>query len=190
MDRCIKIAVAYRQKFKKDFFIDIIGYRRYGHNEQDQPFFTQPLMYEKIRGKPTVYEEVATRLIKNGVLTSEEIRESRDRYLKAYEEDYTKVINDQVNTEELKMMDDPIYKVKDISTESTGVSKDILNSVFETITTWPENFNIHPTIKKIYDERRKHFHNNENLDWATMESLAFGSLLQEGYGVRLSGQDV
>ena len=69
LDRCIRIAVAYRQKFKKDIFIDIVGFRRYGHNEQDQPFFTQPLMYEKIKKKPTVYDEFVGKLIDQKILT-------------------------------------------------------------------------------------------------------------------------
>ena len=70
LDRCIRIAVAYRQKFKKDIFIDIVGFRRYGHNEQDQPSFTQPLMYEKIRSKATVYDELVAKLINKKILTS------------------------------------------------------------------------------------------------------------------------
>ena len=77
--------MAYRQKFKKDFFIDIIGFRRYGHNEQDQPFFTQPFMYQKIQKKMTVYDELVEKLINKKILTKEEIEEKRKSYLKQYE---------------------------------------------------------------------------------------------------------
>ena len=74
--------------------------------------------------------------------------------------------------------------------KGTGVERKILDEVFKKLTTWPQDFNIHPTIQKIYEERIKNYQNNDNLDWATMESLAFGTLLKQGYGVRLSGQDV
>ena len=79
-------------------------------------------------------------------------------------------------------MPNPQYK--------TGVPRDTLKEIFHKITVWPKNFNIHPTIKKIFEERTKNFNQGENIDWATMESLAFGTLIQEGFGVRLSGQDV
>lgn len=188
LDRCMRIAVEYRFRFKKDIFIDIVGFRRYGHNEQDQPFFTQPKMYEIIKNKPTLYEYYTAKLIEKGFLTKEEIDAKRNTYIKKYEEDYEKVLHekyDKFTQEELALR-----TLKPVQTSSTGVSKNVLSEVFEKITTWPEDFNIHHTIKKIYDERRKNFHNNEPLDWATMESLAFASLLKEGFGVRLSGQDV
>ena len=95
LDRCIRIALAYRQKFKKDFFIDIVGYRRYGHNEQDQPSFTQPLMYEKIKNKKTIYDEVMTKMIDKKLLTREEIATTRNKYMKHYEEEYAKVMSDK-----------------------------------------------------------------------------------------------
>jgi 2-oxoglutarate dehydrogenase E1 component len=78
LDRCIRIAVEYRFKFKKDIFIDIVGYRRYGHNEQDQPFFTQPKMYEIIKSKPTLYEYYTKKLIEKGILTQQQIDTKRN----------------------------------------------------------------------------------------------------------------
>lgn len=93
LDRCIRIAVEYRFKFKKDIFIDIVGFRKYGHNEQDQPFFTQPKMYEIIKNKPSIFELFSRKLISKGILTKEEIEAKKNSYLKKYEEDYEKVLN-------------------------------------------------------------------------------------------------
>lgn len=110
--------------------------------------------------------------------------------MKEYEEDYKKVMNDK--TDPQPKPEDPHYEVKKVDNiqHKTGATKATLTEIFKKVTTWPQDFNIHPTIKKIFEERIKNFSNNDNLDWATMESLAFGTLLQEGYGVRLSGQDV
>ena len=156
LDRCIQIAVAYRQKFKKDIFIDIVGYRRYGHNEQDQPAFTQPKMYEKIKNMPTAYEAYAERMVEKKVMTAEEIKEKRDQYFKLYEKEYQNVVNDKF--ESYQTGEDVIYKLKEVdTTKGTGVSKSILDDVFKKVTTWPEDFNIHPTIKKIYEERKKNY---------------------------------
>lgn len=95
LDRCVKIAMKYRNKFNKDIFIDLVGYRKYGHNEQDQPSFTQPLMYEEIKNKPSVYELYSKKLIEKGIMTQQEVDAVRDKYWKEYEEDYAKVMKDQ-----------------------------------------------------------------------------------------------
>lgn len=110
--------------------------------------------------------------------------------MKEYEEDYKKVMNDK--TDEKPEAKDPYYEVKSVENTQykTGTPKAVLGDIFKKVTTWPQDFTIHPTIKKIFEERIKNFNNNDPLDWATMESLAFGTLLQEGYGLRLSGQDV
>ncbi len=97
LDRSIKIAAAYRAKFKKDIFIDIVGFRRYGHNEQDQPLFTQPLMYEKIKDIPSVYETYSNKMIKEGVLTAEEVKATYEMHMKKYMEDYTKVLENRTD---------------------------------------------------------------------------------------------
>ena len=122
-------------------------------------------------------------------MTQEEVDAVRDKYWKRYEEDYAKVMNDQSDAAEHEYELDQIKKPT-LWGKSTGVPKNVLTDLFKKVTTWPSDFNIHPTIKKIYDERIKNFNNNDNLDWATMESLAFASLLHEGYHLRLSGQDV
>lgn len=110
--------------------------------------------------------------------------------MKEYEEDYKKVINDKSDAPPVQ--EDRYYEIMKVENaeNKTGVSRITLGEIFKKITTWPQDFRIHPTIKKIVEERIKNFNNNDMLDWATMESLAFGSLLHEGYGIRLSGQDV
>ena len=94
--RAVRIAVEYRQKFKKDVFIDVIGYRKHGHNEQDQPFFTQPKMYEVIKNKRTVFDEFSETLIEKKIMTEEQIKERKDFYMKQYDEAYQKVLNDKL----------------------------------------------------------------------------------------------
>jgi 2-oxoglutarate dehydrogenase E1 component len=98
--------------------------------------------------------------------------------MKEYEEDYKKVMSDK--TDEKPVTEDPYYEVKTVDNPQlkTGASKTVLSDIFKKITTWPQDFTLHPTIKKIFEERIKNFTNNESLDWATMESLAFGTLLQ------------
>lgn len=95
LDKCMKIAVEYRQKFKKDIFIDIVGYRRYGHNEQDMPNFTQPLMYDKIKNHPNVFELYSQKLIQKGVIDAQGIKALHAEFTQHYEADYKKVISDQ-----------------------------------------------------------------------------------------------
>lgn len=123
LDRCMKIAVAYRNKFKKDFFIDIIGYRRHGHNEQDQPTFTQPLMYEKIKHKHSVYETYSKKLLEKGVVTVKDLNELKQLYTSQYEEDYKKVIADK--HDHFKQDELEITKIRNPNNpeKKTGVSK-------------------------------------------------------------------
>jgi 2-oxoglutarate dehydrogenase E1 component len=177
LDNCMQIAVQYRQKFKKDIFIDIVGYRRFGHNEQDQPFFTQPKMYEKIKNHSSVFEKYSEKCVQTGAMSKEEIETVRKEFMKEYEEDYKKVMSDK--TDEKPVTEDPYYEVKTVDNPQlkTGASKTVLSDIFKKITSWPQDFTLHPTIKKIFEERIKNFTNNESLDWATMESLAFGTLL-------------
>lgn len=94
----MKIAVAYRQKFKKDIFIDIVGYRRYGHNQQDQPNFTQPKMYEVIKNKANVFQTYSNKLITKGVIDLKSVEEMKNQFYKQYEEDYKKVISNNFDS--------------------------------------------------------------------------------------------
>jgi len=190
LDKCVKIAVSFRQKFHKDFFIDIIGYRRFGHNEQDQPNFTQPIMYDKIKNHPTSYEIFSKQLLERGVVTQEYIDNLRDDHLRKYDEDYKKVLAEKFDPIP-PQYENPSSKIRPptIWGSSTGVPKDVLSELFVKLTTYPSDFNIHPIVKKLYNERIKLFNNNEHLDWPTLESLCWAATLKEGYGVRVSGED-
>ena len=151
LDKCMKIAVEYRQKFKKDIFIDIVGYRRYGHNEQDMPNFTQPLMYDKIKNHPNVFDLYSQKLIQKGVIDAQGIKALHAEFTQHYEADYKKVIADQFDN--FKQDDLAIRQIKTPALwgKATGVPRDILSNLFHKITTWPSDFHVHPTLRKIYE---------------------------------------
>jgi 2-oxoglutarate dehydrogenase E1 component len=134
--RCIKIAVEYRFKFKKDIFIDIVGYRRYGHNEQDQPFFTQPKLYEIIKNKPTLYAYYTQQMIDKKVLNKEEIEAKRNSFMKHYEEEYEKALNEK--PEKYLTVNHWLRAIKPVPAGlRTGVSRGVLKEVFDKISVWP-----------------------------------------------------
>ena len=177
-------------RFKHDVVIDLVGYRRYGHNELDQPAFTQPLMYKRIKATKPVLQKYEEQLMKEGVLTPEMAHDMKahikTRIEKAYERSKTHKFNveDWKNEEweEIKK-DNPKYG----ALKDTGVSLSVLNRIGEQITTLPDDWHFHPMVKKIYDTRRKAVLEGKSIDWATAEALAFGTLIQEGFHVRMSG---
>ena len=187
---CARIAMEFRQKFKKDIVIDMICYRRFGHNEGDEPSFTQPIMYKKIKNHPTTLSVYSEKLIKEKTITKKDF-------------DNMKIKFKTLLTEQLKTAKE--YKPKLEWYEGvwsrfkpergkdkrglTGVSTDKLKRIGERINFIPEEFNIHRTIKKITENKKKMFLTGKGFDWATAEQLAFGTLLEEGIPVRLSGQD-
>lgn len=147
-------------------------------------------MYEAIKNQPTCYEIYSKKLLERGIITKEELEKIRNQHLAAYEEDYKKVISEKFDPspDQYEYEFSKIAKPK-IWGPTTGVPRTVLSDLFKKITTWPANFNIHPIVKKLYEERIKLFNNNEPLDWPTLESLCWASVLQEGYGVRVSGED-
>ena len=192
VDTVMKLAFQYRKKFKKDVFIDIYGYRRYGHNELDQPFFTQPLMYKLIAKIQPIYDKYAKKLIDEGVLTVDQRKETEDKYnkilRKSYEASKKTNLDKQawVSKPWENMIESELFgKIKD-----TGIPIDTLRSIGKQINTLPSTFHAHPQITKIYQQRALSIEKGEGIDFATAESLAFASLIYEGYGVRVSGQDV
>ncbi|TNE62497.1 MAG: 2-oxoglutarate dehydrogenase E1 component [Alphaproteobacteria bacterium] len=188
-----KLATEFRQTFKRDVVIDMICYRRFGHNEGDEPAFTQPLMYASIKNHPSVDRIYADRLIEEKVLTAEEFERMENEFVSYLEDEFEAARDYRVNKadwfegkwEGLGLASrDPEQRRAE-----TGVSEIALRQVGEQITTYPEKFNIHRTLKRVLDAKQQMFETGEGFDWATAEALAFGSLLREGYGVRLSGQD-
>ncbi len=188
-----KLAAEFRQTFKKDVVVDMFCYRRHGHNEADEPAFTQPLMYAAIRKHPTVVEIYGRRLIEEGVVTREEIdawtREFHDLLEAEFEtgRDYQPAKADWL---EGRWRGFTTPSKEDLARRATtGVEMEVLHEIGEVLTGVPEGFNIHRTLKRILDQKARRLADGREIDWATAELLAFGSLMKEGYHVRLSGQD-
>ena len=187
---CAKIATEYRQKFNRDIVIDMFCYRRFGHNEGDEPSFTQPLMYKKIKTQPTTLSIYGQKLVKEGLYTDEDINKSIIKFKEYLEKEFKESKNYK---SELKWFDGAWSRFKPTLGKDkrgfSGVDKKKLIEVGKKVTTIPDNFTVHPTLKKIFENKKKMFTENKLIDWTTAETLAFGTLLEEGFPVRLSGQD-
>ncbi len=185
-----RVATDFRLKFNRDVVIDLICYRRFGHNEGDEPSFTQPLMYQKIRSHPTPIKVYGQKLIQERIISSEQL----DKNIQEFKD----LLNDQFkNAKDYKPKIEWFegswsqYKPERGKDKRGVTGYDIkkLKDISEKINSIPENANIHKTIRKIFDYRKSSVLNGFGIDWSTAESLAFGSLLEEGYPVRLVGQD-
>ena len=189
----ITLAMEFRQKFHSDVFIDILGYRRYGHNEGDEPRFTQPLLYKAIMKHPNTRDYYARQLIQEGIYTNDQIKSIESTFNEYLEDklEEAKKINTVHLDHFLKDIWDKYRKPQKEDFESspeTGVAEDKLLKLGQKLTTLPENKKFFKKIYKILDERRKMI-NNKTIDWALAELLAYATLLDNGYPVRISGQD-
>jgi len=187
---CARIAMEFRQKFNRDIVIDMFCYRRFGHNEGDEPSFTQPMMYKKIKKHPTTVNVYAEKLIKDGTISKEEFNNMKL--------EFNNLLSQQFKTAKeykpkLEWYEGAWSRFKPERGKDkrgvTGVSIDKIKKIGEKLTVIPENFNAHKTIKKIFENKKKMFLTGKGFDWTTAEQLAFATLLEEGYPVRLSGQD-
>jgi 2-oxoglutarate decarboxylase len=185
-----KLAFEYRRTFKKDVVIDLFGYRRHGHNEGDEPGFTQPLLYAKIKNHPSVREAYQRKLFDEGVITETEVNSLLNDLKKRMNLSIEKI------RKETKRFDGDLTlavskKELDLSQteKNTSISVENFEAIIKGLTSVPENFNGHPKLSKFIESRRKLLDGSAKADWAYAESLAFGSLLLEGTPVRLSGQD-
>ncbi len=192
VDQVLELALAYKLKFKKDVVVDIIGYRRFGHNELDQPAFTQPLMYEIINKTKPVFEKYTDKLLAEGVLTKELLQEHLDRNNQRLEKAFEKSKSQSFQQESwiLKPAEDILENNKHGPPRDTDVELPILKELGKKITTLPADVKVHPQLKKIYEARYTSIEEGKGIDWGTGEALAFASLITDGYGVRLSGEDV
>ncbi len=194
-----ELAFDFRQQFRQDVVIDMVCYRRYGHNEGDEPAFTQPDMYGKINSHPSVSQIYRKELLAAGALTEQEMAEIEKLLQSELETALAEVKNQNQNKGERKDSESkerfagstaifqPPYSH---ATVETKITKDILAQVFKALTTVPEGFRIQPKVKKtVLDPRQKAFENGGPYFWSHAEALAFGSLLIEGTPIRLSGQD-
>ena len=187
-----KVATEYRQKFGKDTVIDMFCYRRFGHNEGDDPTFTQPLMYAKIKDQPTVRELYGRRLVAEGVASQQEVEGWVAEFDHFLDEEFEAGKGFHANKADWL---DGIWsglKVEpgqELQRGDTGVPEVKLKDLGHKITAIPERYDVHKTLKRVIDARRTAVDTGENIDWALAEHLAFASLLDEGFPIRLSGQD-
>jgi len=185
-----KVATEYRQLFGKDVVVDMFCYRRFGHNEGDDPTMTQPLMYAKIKNHPSVRDLYASRLIAEGVATQDDVDGWIAEFDKFLDEEFE--AGKQYKANKADWLDGKWSGLKLPSGDeryATGVPKQKLLDLGRKLTTIPERISVHKTVERVIAGRREAIEAGEGLDWATAESLAFASLLDQGYPVRLSGQD-
>ena len=187
-----KIATEFRQQFHKPVVIDMFCYRRHGHNEGDEPAFTQPLMYKRIRETQGVTENYGKRLESEGVIKPGELDELRASVTQHLEEEFQ--LGDNYRPNKADWLDGRWSGIA-VAEEGprrgeTGVELGTVKEVGTKITTIPPNFNAHRTIDRLMKNRRKTVDDGHGIDWSMAEALAFGTLLKEGFPVRLSGQDV
>ena len=187
---CAKIATEFRQKFNRDVVLDMVCYRRYGHNEGDEPSFTQPLMYKKIKKQSTTLDKYGKRLVDESLLSIDDLNNKKINFKKYLEKEF---LSSKNYKSDLKWYDGTWSRYKpELGKDKRGVSgvdKNKILSIGKKITSIPQNFVIHKTLKKIFENKNKMFSENSKIDWSTAETLAFGTLLDEGFSVRLSGQD-
>ncbi len=189
-----KLAIEFRQKFDKDVVIDMWCYRRFGHNEGDEPSFTQPLMYAKIKQHPPISQVYAARLIEQGVIDQSYVEVIVNGFTAHLEKEFEAAKTYKPDEADwfagrwsgFNRPGDPENARRNVA---TNIESKLLDSLGRTLTTVPDDLKIHPTLGRVLEAKRSMFKSGEGFDWATGEALAFGSLLAEGYGVRLSGQD-
>jgi len=185
-----EIALDYRIRFHRDVVIDLVCYRRLGHNEQDEPMVTQPLMYKRIGKLPTTRKLYAEELAREGVLATEEAEEMVAAFRNALDGGHHTNKTILSNYKPPFEVDWTRYKGRKWNEEDdTRLPLATLKMLGERITTVPENFKLHPRVQKIIEDRRQMARGELALDWGMAEHLAYATLLQEGYSIRLSGQD-
>lgn len=186
-----RIAVEFKQQFHADVIIDMFCYRRFGHNEGDEPSFTQPLMYKKIKEHPTTREIYAQQLVSEGVFTADQANNIVEEHLKFLDEEFeagTTFKQNKADWLEGKWTGLNKAHGDDWRGETSSALED-LKKIGDVMTTIPANMQVNGKLQRVVDNRKKAIESGEGLDWATAEHLAFGTLLLEGYAVRLSGQD-
>jgi 2-oxoglutarate dehydrogenase E1 component len=186
-----ELAAEFRQKFHKDAVIDMVCYRRHGHNEGDEPAFTQPIMYRKIKDQPTTREVYIKKLVAEGSMSQAETDAVNTEYFAKLESDFQAASSYKPNKAdwlEGRWQGLEVASGEDRS-GNTGVDEATLKNIGQALARVPEGFNVNPKIAKHLEAKREMMNSGEGIDWATAEALAFGSLVLEGTPVRLSGQD-
>ncbi len=189
-----KLAIDYRQTFGRDIVIDMWCYRRFGHNEGDEPGFTQPLMYNRIRQHPPVSALYANRLVSSGVVGEGYLAEAEAAFVDHLESNFEAAKGYKPNEADWfggrwSGFNKPVDPETARRNVATGIEAKLFDSLGRTLSTVPDGLEVHKTLARVIDAKRAMFETGEGFDWATGEALAFGSLVSEGYAVRLSGQD-
>ena len=188
-----KIATEFRMKFHKPVVIDMFCYRRFGHNEGDEPAFTQPKMYKVIRNHPSTLEIYAKKLVSEGLLSEEDVEQRKAEWRQKLDEEFE--AGQAYLPNKADWLDGAWSGLRRAEEEDeprrgkTGVPMKTLKDIGSRLCRVPDGFNVHRTVQRFMDNRAKMIDSGEGIDWATAEALAFGSLVSEGHPVRLSGQD-
>jgi len=181
-----RLALMYREKFRSDVVIDLIGYRRYGHNEADEPLYTQPILYSKIPQHPTVRKLLADELVRSGVLSTDEVEAM-------WRSAYDRLVQEQAEVKSAPMSsngDAHAHRNGKDGAVKTAVSRDRLVQLDRELHHWPSDFTVNPKLARQLEKRSHLVQENGNLEWAHAEALAFASLLTEAVPIRMTGQDV
>ncbi|WBU52293.1 2-oxoglutarate dehydrogenase E1 component [Paracoccus sp. SCSIO 75233] len=186
-----KVATEFRQKFHKDVVIDMFCYRRFGHNEGDEPMFTNPAMYKQIKNQKTTLQLYTERLVADGLIPEGEIEDMKSAFQAHLAEEFD--IGKNFKPNKADWLDGKWTGMQKEGTEyirgETGIPADTMQEIGTALTTAPEGINLHKTVGRLIEAKKKMFETGKGFDWATGEALAFGSLLLEGKCVRLTGQD-
>ncbi len=185
-----RIATEFRLKFNRDVVLDLVCYRRFGHNEGDEPSFTQPLMYKKIRSHPSTAKIYGSKLIDEDLISENDLNNQINKF-KTLLDDQFKTAKDYKPKIEWFEGAWSSYKPKKGKDKKgiTGADPDLLRNISDKINIIPNEINVHKTISKIFQNRKKTIDQGFDIDWSSAEALAFGSLLEEGFPVRFVGQD-
>jgi len=185
-----QFAFEYREQFGKDIVIDLIGYRRFGHNEMDEPLVTNPTMYHAIHKHPTVRELYGKQLVADKVLTTDEVKSFETEVHNTMQDAYDRVREVPVSEGDHQEIVIPEVVLNGYPEVPTGVSEETLVKMNAELLSWPSEFSAFKKLERILKRREEPFKGKGKIDWAHAETLAFGSILQDGNPVRLTGQDV
>ncbi len=180
----VRLAMAFRERFQHDVVVDLVGYRRFGHNEQDEPMYTQPLMVRAIEHHPTVRELYAASLVEQGILAAGE-----DLEVVAGVEQRLRSAHEELKASHFELPEEPRLERLRQTPQDTGVAEDVLRRLNEELLAVPDGFRIHPKLARQLERRREALGPEGGIDWGHGEALAFASLVEEGVPVRLTGQD-
>jgi len=189
--KVMRLAAEYRHTFHSDVVVDLVCYRRFGHNEADEPAFTQPLMYKAINNHPSILQEYTKKLVQEGSLTEKTVLEIERSINQQLQETFTESTSYKPSTADwlAGRWEGFTPKSEDIPSVPTGIKKEMLVDIGTQLSKIPEDFHLHPKLKRFLSFRQKMVAEQQPIDWSMGEALAFGSLLLEGHRVRLSGQD-